>query len=76
MLTKIKSIIFNQKLIPNIPPERIFGGTDTNFKKKAKEMFKEETYQSFLESLPHHYFEENQILRTLIKRTKKSAFNH
>lgn len=61
---------FNQKLIPNIPPERILGVRIPILRKKAKEMFKEETYQSFLESLPHHYFEENQIHALLLNEQK------
>ncbi len=61
---------FNQKLIPNISPERILGVRIPILRKKAKEMLKENSYQNFLESLPHHYFEENQIHALLLNEQK------
>ena len=61
---------FNQKLIPNIQPERILGVRIPILRKKAKEMLKENAYQTFLESLPHDYFEENQIHALLLNEQK------
>lgn len=62
--------VFNQKLIPNIQPERILGIRTPILRKKAKEMLRENSYQNFLESLPHQYFEENQIHALLLNEQK------
>lgn len=58
---------FQQRLIPNIPPESIIGVRTPELKKLAKEMSGGE---EFLSELPHRYFEENQIHAFIISGMK------
>lgn len=48
--------VFQQKLIPNLPPDTIIGVRTPQLRKLAKELALEN-----LSSLPHRYFEENQL---------------
>lgn len=57
-LQDIKYQAFQAKLIPNIDPETIIGVRTPELRKLAKEMGEGE---DFLQSLPHRYFEENQL---------------
>ena len=52
---------FQAKLIPNISSDSIIGVRTPDLKKLAKSMYKENNYLSFLEDLPHTYYEENQL---------------
>ena len=49
------------KIIPNVDPNTIIGIRTPDLKKYAKELVKNKNYLSFLDELPHKYFEENQI---------------
>lgn len=49
---------FQRRLIPNIPPESIIGVRTPELRKLAKEIGED---SSFLDTLPHEYFEENQL---------------
>ncbi len=52
---------FNAKLIPNIDKETVIGVRTPQLKKYAKELYKSGEYKAFLHTLPHRYFEENQL---------------
>lgn len=52
---------FNAKQIPNVDKSRIIGVRTPVLKALAKELMKSEEYKIFLNSLPHRYFEENQL---------------
>ncbi len=52
---------FNAKLIPNIDKETVIGVRTPQLKALAKELYKSGEYALFLRSLPHKYFEENQL---------------
>ncbi len=52
---------FQSKLIPNINCESIIGVRTPDLKELAKRMYKDNNYSSFLEELPHTYYEENQL---------------
>lgn len=52
---------FNAKLIPNISREKIIGVRTPMLRKMAKDMLKSGKYKDFILSLPHQYFEENQL---------------
>lgn len=56
---------FNSKLIPALPADRIIGVSTPKLKALAKELCESEK-RSFLASLPHEYFEENQLHAFLI----------
>lgn len=57
---------FQASLIPNIDKESIIGIKTPELKKMAKEIGD----LSFLETLPHHYFEENQLHAFIISNIK------
>ncbi len=48
-------------IIPNIDPDTIIGVRTPALRQLAKELSKREDVSSFLEDLPHAYFEENQL---------------
>lgn len=58
---------FQARLIPNIPAERIIGVRTPELRKLAKQLPEAE---SFLEALPHAYFEENQLHSFLLSEGK------
>lgn len=66
-LQDVKYREMQQRLIPNIDPETIIGVRTPELRRLAKEM---EDGDTFLETLPHHYFEENQIHSFLLERGK------
>ena len=52
---------FQAKLVPNIPSDTIIGIRTPVMRKIAKEIFESEDKESFLNDLPHKYYEENLI---------------
>ncbi len=58
---------FQRKLIPNIDSETIIGVRTPDLRTLAKEM---DGLVPFLQDLPHHYFEENQVHSFLIAAEK------
>lgn len=60
-LQDLKYRDFQNKLIPNIPSERIIGVRTPALRALAKELHGREDVESFLSALPHRYFEENQL---------------
>ena len=52
---------FQVKLVPNIPPETILGVRTPQMRAVAKEVFESRDRETFLNSLPHPYYEENLI---------------
>ena len=57
------------KIIPNIDNSTIIGVRTPEIKKLAKEVLKGD-YKSFLEELPHTYFDENQLHAFIISEIK------
>lgn len=55
------------RLIPNIPRESIIGVRTPELRRLAKEL---EDGESFLNSLPHRYFEKNQVHSFLLEKDK------
>ena len=49
------------KTITNIDPDTIIGVRSPELRKKAKELYKSNNYEGFLNDLPHKYFDENQL---------------
>lgn len=61
---------FQRKLIPNIHPETIIGVRTPALRKLAKEAAKLPDIQEFMQTLPHDYFEENNIHGFIIEGMK------
>ena len=57
---------FQYKLIPTVNPKSIIGVRTPALKAIAKDLYKDDYRDVFLSSLPHDYFEENQIHSFLI----------
>ena len=52
---------FNSKLIPTLDKSLFIGVRTPELRKYAKQLAKREDIEEFLHSLPHKYFDENQI---------------
>jgi len=61
---------FQAKLVPNISPDTILGVRTPDMRNIAKEVFKSEDKSSFLNNLPHKYYEENLIHFFIISMIK------
>ena len=61
---------FQVKLFPTLKPDTIIGVRTPELKKYAKKLIKENEYLSFLEELPHKYFDENQLHAFIISEIK------
>ena len=57
----IKYRDFQAPLFPNINKEKMIGVRTPDIKKLAKELYGSETANKFIETLPHEYFDENQL---------------
>ena len=62
--------VFQQKLMPGIELENIIGVRLPVIRKIAKENAKTEDAKKFLDSLPHKYYDENQLHGFLINQIK------
>ncbi len=67
----IKYRDFNAQLIPNIDKKTMIGVRTPILRKIAKEFSKRKECESFLQSLPHQYYEENVIHASLISMEKE-----
>ena len=61
---------FQAKLIPTVDPNSIIGVRTPNLRSYAKELVKEGNYDSFLNELPHKYFDENQLHAFILSEIK------
>ncbi len=61
---------FQAKLIPNVDFNNVIGVRTPDLRKLAKELVKEDNYKSFLEELPHKYFDENQLHAFILSEIK------
>ena len=58
------------KIIPNISIENIIGVRTPLLRNLAKKLVKENNYASFLDKLPHKYFDENQLHAFILSELK------
>lgn len=58
---------FNAKLIPNVNPDLVIGVRTPQLRAFAKQICKTEEAEIFLNTLPHTYFEENNLHGFLIE---------
>lgn len=61
---------FQSKLIPTVNPETIIGVRTPELRKIAKEFSKTPESEIFMQTLPHRYFEENNVHGFLISAMK------
>lgn len=61
---------FQSKLIPNIPKEKVIGVRTPQLRKFAGQMAKEAQIGQFLDSLPHAYYEEDNLHAAVIEKIK------
>ena len=66
----IKYRDFQAPLFPNLEKERMIGVRTPELKRLAKELYGSETANNFIETLPHYYFDENQLHAFLISLIK------
>ena len=66
----IKYRDFQAPLFPTIDKERMIGVRTPELKALAKELFGKEEANKFIETLPHYYFDENQLHSFIISRIK------
>ena len=79
-MTEIQELLFTKQdtkyrdfqapLFPNINKEKMIGVRTPELKKLAKELFGKEIANEFIETLPHEYFDENQLHAFLISLIK------
>ena len=65
-----KYAAFQAKLIPTIPADKIIGVRTPELRNFAKKLSADEGIDVFLESLPHQYFEEDQLHAFVISLEK------
>lgn len=65
--------LFQSKLTPTVPQERFIGVRVPEVRKLAKAYSKEAESQSFLDALPHTYYDENMLHGLLISELKDLA---
>lgn len=64
---------FIAKLVPTVKLGRIIGIRTPQLRRFALDFAGSDAAEAFLESLPHHYYEENNLHSFLIERTKDYA---
>ena len=65
--------VFQQKLIPGVPAERIIGVRVPELRKLAKRYYKDSEHRQFLKALPHGYYDEDLLHALLIAEEKDFA---
>ena len=61
---------FQAGLIPGVPPESMIGVRTPALRSLAKQLAKREEIGSFLQELPHRYFDENQLHAFILSELK------
>ena len=64
---------FQSKLIPTVDPQTIIGVRTPELRRLAKQIEQEPETQEFLHTLPHIYYEENNLHGFLLERVKDYA---
>lgn len=65
--------LFQAKLMPGVPAERIIGVRTPLLRKYAKELWKTDGIQQFLTDLPHAYYDENNLHGFIISECRDYA---
>lgn len=64
---------FSSGLLPNIPRDCFIGVRTPALRNVAKRLYKNGEYNDFLDSIPHRYFDENQLHGFIISLIKDEA---
>jgi len=64
---------FQSKLLPTVQQEAVIGVRTPDLRKMAKQLCKTPAAQAFLHSLPHRYFDENQLHAFILSEEKDFA---
>lgn len=62
--------VFQAKLIPTVAADRIIGVRTPDIRRFSKVLYRDKAAECFLRSLPHRYFEENQLHSFLISQER------
>ncbi len=65
-----KYAAMQRKIIPTVAPERVIGVRTPELRTLAKKLYKDNDISFFLESLPHPYFDEEQLHAFLLSQEK------
>ncbi len=65
-----KYAAMQRKIIPTVAPERVIGVRTPELRTLAKKLYKDNDISFFLESLPHPYFDEDQLHAFLLSQEK------
>lgn len=63
--------VFQRRLVPSVPPERILGVRTPALRALARELTGTEQGEAFLAHLPHWYFEENNLHAFMVERIRE-----
>ena len=69
-LQDLKYKDFHSKLMPTVNPEKVIGVRTPDLRKLAKELKNDENITAFISSLPHDYYEEDNLHAFLIEQIK------
>ncbi len=61
---------FQSKLLPTVPRETVIGVRTPDLRKLAKQLSRNPAAKEFLQSLPHRYFDENQLHAFILSEEK------
>lgn len=61
---------FQSRLIPTVKPNAMIGVRTPELRRMAKQLVKEKEIQEFLHTLPHRYFDENQLHAFIISEIR------
>lgn len=61
---------FSHSLMPTVDKEKVIGVRTPALRKLAKEFFKDKNSKNFMSSLPHRYYEENNLHAFMIEQIK------
>ena len=62
---------FHSSLMPTVSKEKIIGVRTPLLRKYAAQLYKSGDYSSFINTLPHEYYEEYNLHAILINKTKE-----
>lgn len=65
-----KYAAMQRKIIPTVAPERVIGVRTPELRTLSKKLYKDNDISFFLESLPHPYFDEDQLHAFLLSQEK------
>ena len=62
--------VFQQKLLPSLPPEAVIGVRTPDLRRYARELAGSGEVAAFLAAAPHRYYEENNLHAFVLERER------